>query len=143
MEIQAILDTDVIIDYLRKRPDPEAVKLFRAIKTGRLAASMTSVTVFELCRGAMLSPEPEKSMSQVEALRSHLNVLPFDGGTAEMASAICVALERKGEPLEIRDVFIGASAKDHAMLLVTRNLAHFERMPGVDVTSPHELLESL
>ncbi len=81
------------------------MRLFRAIKTGRLAANMTSVTVFELWRGAMLSPEPEKSMSQVEALRSHLNVLPFDEGTAEMASAICVALERKGELDAMHDAY--------------------------------------
>jgi len=143
MEIRAILDTDVIVDYLKKRPDPDAVQLFGAVRSGRLTANMTTVTVFELCRGAMLSAEPERSMDAVEALRSHVSALPFDEGSARIASEICVSLERKGEAVDVRDLLIGATARAHAMPLVTRKLAHFERVGGVEVTSPRKLLERL
>jgi len=96
LESQAILDTDVIIDYLRKRPEPDGAELFRTAKAGKLIANMTSITVFELCRGARLSPDPERSMEEVKVLRSYVDTLPSDGGTAEIASEISVSLEKKG-----------------------------------------------
>ena len=57
MESEAILDTDVIIDYLKRNPDPDSKNVFQAIKTEKLTAHMTAIIVFELCRGARLSPE--------------------------------------------------------------------------------------
>jgi len=138
-----ILDTDVIIDYLKRRPDPDSKNVFHAIKMEKLTAHMTSITVFELCRGARLSPEPERALEEVKVLQGYLNVLPFNGETAETASEICVSLEKKGEPLEIRDLFIGATARTHGFPLTTRNIKHFERIPGLQAITPCNLLNQL
>jgi tRNA(fMet)-specific endonuclease VapC len=108
-----------------------------------LDAYMTSITFFELCRGARLSPEPERSPRQVKFLQAYINVLPFDEKNAEEASEIYVYLEKRGEPLEIRDVFIGASVRTYRIPLATRNTAHFERIPGVQVITPHSLISQL
>jgi tRNA(fMet)-specific endonuclease VapC len=143
LENEVILDTDVIIDYLKKTPDPDAKQLFQAIKRRRLAAHMTSITFFELCRGARLSPEPERSLKQVKSLQAYINVLPFDRENAEKASEIYVYLEKRGEPLEIRDVFIGASARTHRIPLTTQNITHFERIPDVQVITPRALIGQL
>jgi len=143
METEVIIDTDVIIDYLKRRPEPIARQIFRAVKAGKITAHMTSITVFELSRGARLSPQPEKSMKAVKILQDFIKVLPFDAETAETAAEICVYLEEKGKPLEIRDLFIAASAKTLDLTLTTRNIAHFNRIPDVKVTTPKDLLKQL
>ena len=96
--------------------------------------------VFELCRGARLSPEPERRLEDVKILRSYVNVLPFNGETADKASEICVSLETSGEPLEIRDLFIAASAIMHGIPLITRNISHFKRVPNLKAVTPNGLL---
>jgi predicted nucleic acid-binding protein len=139
LESEVTIDTDVIIDYLRRKPDPEAKRLFHAVKANKLTAHMSSITVFELCRGAILSPEPERRLEEVKVLQSYVNVLPFSGETADKASEICVSLERRGEPLEVRDLFIAASAMIRGVPLITRNVSHFKRIPEIRVITPSDL----
>jgi len=143
LESEVILDTDVIIDYLKRSPDSDAKQLFLAVKTRKLTIYMTPITVFELYRGARLSPKPERSLEEVKILQSYIDVLPFTKETAEIASEICVSLEKRGEPLEIRDLFIGASARMYGIPLTTRNIIHFERIPDVEVITPRDLLDRL
>ncbi len=140
LESEVIFDTDVIIDYLKRRPDPDAKRLFHEVKANKMTAHMSPITVFELCRGARLSPEPERRLEEVKILRSYVNVLPFDAETADKASEICVSLETSGEPLEIRDLFIAASAIMHGIPLITRNISHFKRVPDLRAVTPSDLL---
>ncbi|WXG39248.1 MAG: type II toxin-antitoxin system VapC family toxin [Candidatus Freyarchaeum deiterrae] len=142
METQKImLDTDVIIDYLKRKPQPEAVKIFNKIDERQYAAYVSAVTVFEIYRGTRLSPQPEKAMSEANTLFSHTQILSFDEQTAIEASEIYVQLEKKGSPLEIRDVFIGAQARITKLILITKNKKHFERIPELNLSTPQEFLE--
>lgn len=134
-----MLDTDVIIDYLKRRPQPEAVKIFNKIDERQYEAYVSAVTVFEIYRGARLSPKPEKAISEANTLFNHTQILSFDEQTAIEASEIHVQLEKKGLPLEIRDVFIGAQAKIAKLTLVTKNKKHFERIPELKLSTPQEL----
>ena len=68
METEVILDADVIIDHLKKKPDPTATQLFHRIQKGRLRACTTSISAFELYRGARLAPEPDKRMPEVKGI---------------------------------------------------------------------------
>lgn len=140
LEVEVILDTDVIIDFLKKKPDPTAIQIFRKIKAGKIVAHMTSITAFELYRGARLSPDPKRSIEEIKALRWYINVLPFDEASANMASEVCGHLEKRGEPIEMRDLFIGASAKTKKTSLATGNVAHFQRIPGLKLIAPQNLL---
>ncbi|MBI4257622.1 MAG: type II toxin-antitoxin system VapC family toxin [Thaumarchaeota archaeon] len=140
METQAILDTTVIIDHLKRRPTPEANQIFHEINSGTLRASTTSITAFEIYRGARKAPHPEDRLAEAEALLTHLPCLPFDKDAAKSASEITATLEKKGLAIEIRDLLIGAIAKLHEQPLVTSNTKHFTRIPSLKVMSPKELL---
>jgi predicted nucleic acid-binding protein len=139
LENEVILDTDVIIDFLKRTPEPAAIKIFRKIKAGKLTAHMTSITVFELYRGARLSPNPQKSIEDIKTLQWYINVLPFDEASAEKASEICVHLEKRGEPIEIRDLFISAIAKTRNTPLLTGNITHFQRIPGLKLLTSEKI----
>ncbi|MEM2134954.1 MAG: type II toxin-antitoxin system VapC family toxin [Candidatus Freyarchaeota archaeon] len=139
METKIMLDTDVIIDYLKRKPQPEAVEIFDKIDERQYEAYVSAVTVFEIYRGARLSPKPEKAMREANTLFSHTKILSFDEQSAIEASEIHVQLEKKGLHLEIRDVFIGAQAKIAKLILVTKNKKHFERIPELKLSTPQEL----
>ncbi len=138
-----ILDTTVIIDYLKRKPEPEAFQIFRQIKSGRVSAATTSISAFEVYRGSRLSPEPEQRFAEVQALFAYMPCLPFDKQAAEVASEISVTLGTRGETIEIRDLLIGAIAKAKKLPLVTSNVAHFSRIAELQVKTPAEFLAQL
>lgn len=140
MEIEVVLDTDVIIDYLKRSPDPVAVEIFQKIRKGKLVTYMTSITAFELYRGARLSPQPDVKIKEVKGLQFYINVLPYDEAAADAASEISVRLEKQGEPIDMRDLFIGAIARTVKKTLTTRNVAHFQRIPDLRVILPEDLV---
>ncbi len=143
MGTEVILDTDVIIDHLKKKPEPMVTQLFHRIKEGKLTARTTSISAFELYRGARLAPHPEKRRLEVRGILWIITCLHFDEVAANTASEIWVALERKGELIEVRDLFIGAIARTSRLPLVTKNTEHFRRIPDLDVVTPSDLLKKI
>ncbi len=86
LEAKAILDTDVIIDYLKKRPNSLSIEIFKNIKDGRLSACTTSITIFELDRGARRAKNSQGKLQDLEVLLAYLPALPFDYKAARKAS---------------------------------------------------------
>jgi tRNA(fMet)-specific endonuclease VapC len=63
------------------------------------------------------------------ARRKH--ILPFGQAEAIRAGDLLAALEAEGNPIGIEDVWIGATAIEHGLTVVTRNLKHFQRIMGL------------
>lgn len=121
-----LADSDVLIDALRGRPDA-AARVDRALETGRLAT--TSITAFELRSGA----RSEEASAKVEALLAALPILPFDEAAAERAADVRRSLEATGDPIGMADYLIAGVCLARSASLLTRNRAHFERVPGLDL----------
>jgi len=138
-----MLDTDVIIDHLKRKPETTATQIFHEIKTERLFAHTTSITIFELYRGAKLAPKPEEKVGHIKAILNYVGCLSLDEKVASVASDIWVSLEKKGELIEIRDLFIGAITKNAGLPIVTKNVVHFKRIPSLEVITPHDLMRTL
>jgi predicted nucleic acid-binding protein len=119
-----VADSDVLIDALRGR-DPVRSRVALELQTGRLAT--TSVSVFELRSGARTARE----RGQVDALLEALTLIAFDGPAAESAAAIRVELESRGKGLAMADYLIAGICVSRSAMLMTRNRAHFERVPGL------------
>jgi tRNA(fMet)-specific endonuclease VapC len=62
---------------------------------------------------------------------SRVEVLPMGEAEAVRAGDLLATLEARGEPIGIEDVWIGATALEHGLRVVTRNLKHFQRIPGL------------
>ena len=119
-----VADSDVLIDALRGR-DPGKGRIALELQTGRLAT--TSVSVFELRSGAKTPRERTK----VDALLDALTVLPFDVAAADAAASIRRELESHGKGLAMADYLIAGTCVSRSGILLTRNRAHFERVPGL------------
>jgi tRNA(fMet)-specific endonuclease VapC len=67
----------------------------------------------------------------VEAIISRLPVLAFDDAAARTHSAIHSNLADKGQLLDAHDLMIVAIALTHGFKLLTLNVSHFSKIPGL------------
>ena len=130
-----LVDTSVIIAYLRKAKK-ENTWLHQLAGSYQLYTS--SVVEFELLIGAL----DEQKRQNSEAVLSAFTILPLSSEIAQQAAEIYQNLKRNNLGIEIRDLFIGATAIVHRMPLVTLNKKHFERIKTLQlfVTKPPKFL---
>lgn len=62
-------------------------------------------------------------------------ILSLDIDACSRSGEILAHLESRGEIIGIEDILIGATAIEHRLTVVTRNLEHFRRIPALDVVS--------
>ncbi len=123
-----VLDTDIVSDLMRPRPAPQLVE--RLAGTAASAQATTAVTIGELAYGAQRVDRPEL-FERAMRLLSGVTVLPFDRAAAERYGSIRSELERVGRRLPDPDLRIAATTLAHGALLITGNIRHFERIPGL------------
>jgi tRNA(fMet)-specific endonuclease VapC len=64
-----------------------------------------------------------------------VRILPFGEAEAVRAGDLLALLESEGVPIGTEDVLIGATALEAGLTVVTRNVKHFDRIPGLTVES--------
>jgi tRNA(fMet)-specific endonuclease VapC len=121
-----VADSDVLIDALRGQ-EPSASRIRLELETGWLAT--TAITAFELQSGVR-SPG---AASKVEDLLAALVILPFDDDAADRAAEARRTLESTGTPIGMADYLIAGICLARSAILLTRNRAHFDRVPGLSV----------
>ena len=121
-----VADSDVLIDALRGR-EPAKGRIVAELERGELAT--TSISVFELRSGARSRKEREK----VEALLAPLSILPVDEPAAQLAAEARLELESQGQPIGTADSLIAGVCLARNAILLTRNRAHFERIPKLSL----------
>ena len=109
----------------------------RWLETIPRAEQFTSaVVVGELYKGAFRSPDHERHLKNIEdRLLPALTVLPYDVAVARVFGGIHAGLASGGRSLADRDLQIAATALHHGLELVTGNVRHFGRIPGIRIRS--------
>lgn len=96
----------------------------------------SAVCVMELRFGAARHPRGAALWERLEReVLSRVQVVPVSESVAVRAGDLLAHLAAGGEPIGVEDVLIGATALDHRLRLVTRNIRHFRRIPGLLVES--------
>lgn len=127
-----LFDTDAISELYRKRP---SLRYLSWLETVPRAEQFTSaVSVGELFRGAFRSGNTARHLANIEDhVLPLITVLPYDVAIARIFGQISADLAGAGKPLMDADLQIGATALHHGLELVTGNLRHFERIPGIRI----------
>ncbi|MCK4476639.1 MAG: type II toxin-antitoxin system VapC family toxin [Methanophagales archaeon] len=127
-----IVDTDILIDLLRKKD--YAVPLVKKFEE-ELELATSAINAFELYRGAYKSRNQEKNLASVKGLLNSLRMLNTDEDSMEMAGKITASLERDGNMIDIRDLLIASIALVNGFGVLTNNIEHFKRIKHLRVVS--------
>ena len=134
-----LFDTDAISELLRSRPLTRYVDWLKSVP--RDAQFTSAVTVGELFKGAYRSTARDLHLKNIEQrVLPAVTILPFDLSAARVFGMIRADLERSGNILPDADLQIAATAIYHDLELVTGNIRHFERIPGLRIN--HILAQS-
>jgi tRNA(fMet)-specific endonuclease VapC len=122
-----LVDTDRLASYLNGRPD--AVALLSSLRQDGLAISI--ITYGEIYDGIYASNDPRgKEFAFLQVLR-RVEVLPLTRTIMKRFARLRGDLRRRGQLIGDPDILIAATALQHGLTLVTRNLRHYQRIPGL------------
>lgn len=122
------LDSDVLIDHLRGY---QAYAGYIArYERGELRGYVSAVTVAELF-AARRTREPVER-KRVEKLLSLFIIVPVDMSISVLAGEL-----RRDYGLSLPDAIVAATALNLGLVLVTRNIRHYQRIPNLRLEVPY------
>ena len=126
-----LLDTDILSNLLKRAPSTILIAKLASVPAEQQFTS--SITLGELLYGAYrLGACAGLLLERLDkTLPPNLPVLAFDEDAARCYGQARAELERKGMPLGDSDLRIGAIALARDFTVVTGNVRHFERIPGL------------
>jgi tRNA(fMet)-specific endonuclease VapC len=125
-----LLDTNICI-YIKNHRPAEVLARFSKLPPGKVA--MSAITYGELCFGAEKSSKPKETRQILEHLISLIPVLPLDERTSIHYGKIRQQLQACGKTIGNNDLWIAAHALADKLILVTNNVAEFERVQGLKI----------
>ncbi len=127
-----LVGTSVFIEIERRGGNLSDLEVFVAGNPVALA----SITASELLIGAYRSAPDQKRqwrLEFIEAILSRVPVIALDRETAETHAKLSVDRMASGRQIGPNDLIIAATVMTHGYALVTHNLRHFRRVPGLEV----------
>jgi tRNA(fMet)-specific endonuclease VapC len=124
-----VADTDVLIDALEGEREPSRRRVAALLRAGELAT--TAINLFELTSGRRMTVH---RLELLDAILGAVPVLSVTRGAAELAAATRRLLERRGEGIGSADYLIAGVCIASGFPLLTRNVQHFGRVPGLELS---------
>ncbi len=107
VEDQICLDSDFLVNFLRNKPEEK--EFIRQHEDTDILAT-TFINLFELYYGAYKSGVYENIL-RVDELQRRLKIIPLSKETVKRAGEVLAELEKRGEPIDFRDLLIGCAAQ--------------------------------
>lgn len=128
---QVIIDTDMLVDMLRGAE--KAATFIAELENKGSKLSTTIINAFELYYGAYKSKKRVQNLAATRKLLRRMIILKMNLKSAEKAGQIYAELEAAGYPIGMRDIMVGAIALTRGYTLVTRNVAHLQKIKGLNL----------
>jgi len=127
-----LLDTNILSELIRKRPNPHLVKCLSTQSSENLFTSV--ICVMELRMGSALRDDFRLFWKRIsDEIISRVHIIPIGADEAKKAGDIIACLRKSGQLIGIEDVLIAATAITHRLTAVTANVSHFKRVKGLSV----------
>ena len=127
-----LLDTNAVSALMKG--EPRVVERLRA--ASRRDVAVPQPVVAELAYGIERLPRSKRRdalQERFDLLRAELARAPWTDAVSEHFGIVKAALERRGERIEDFDAAIAAHALAEGAVLVTANLDHMVRVPGLTI----------
>ncbi|HMD71080.1 MAG TPA: type II toxin-antitoxin system VapC family toxin [Bryobacteraceae bacterium] len=139
-----LVDTNVPSELTRETPDARVAAFLES--AGKESVFLSVTTVGEVCKGIDMLPASQKR-SALQAWpdideRAWFagRILPVTESIAERWGRLAAAAKRKGVTLAVVDGVLAATALEHHLTLVTRNVRDFADL-GVAVLNPWDAVD--
>jgi len=90
-------------------------------------------TVAEVYEGAFHTNDPAAHIASLRGFLAPYPVVPFNDAIAESIAEIRAALRKSGQSISDFDVILGATALHYDLSILTFNVAHLGRIPGIQI----------
>jgi tRNA(fMet)-specific endonuclease VapC len=123
-----IIDTSAMVSFLNGTPD--AVKKIEELINQGDRIAFTTITVYELLKGAQLSSRQKENLLKVTEAISSVQILDLSNDACLEAARIYCTLKEEGKLIGEFDILIAAIAKTNGEAILTRD-QHFKSVPGL------------
>lgn len=124
-----LIDTDICSYAIRRHP----VVLQKMRELAQDDWAISAVTAFELHYGIARAHQGDRIRSNAGEFLALVRILSFAADAAEVAARISADLNRRGLRIGEKDPLIAGHALSLGATLVTNNVKHFERVPGLQL----------
>lgn len=131
-----ILDSSVLIAKERKRENAREALTEIARRFPGEEVGISVVTVIELAHGVARADLPERKLARRQFLDELLTALPVHAVTipvAMRAGQMDGENATRGARIALADLLIGVTALELGYSIATRNLRHFQMVPGLAI----------
>ncbi len=123
-----LVDTTFLIDLMN------GVEETRKVIEAKESLVTTQINLYEVIRGFFLQKDAASALLQTFNLFEALRVLSLDDNAIIKSAEISALLIKKGAVISDADCLTaGISLSRGVNTLITRNVRHFSRIPGLDV----------
>ena len=123
-----LLDTNIIIDHLRRRHSKQSLLMQIASKISKQNLALSVISIQELYEGK--STQNKEKESYLLSTIGPLKILPYDYIIAQLAGEIARDIKR---PIELADAAIAATAIENNAALATLNKKDFQGIKGLEL----------
>jgi tRNA(fMet)-specific endonuclease VapC len=123
-----LLGTDICSYIIKKRPK-SVIDKFKSIPLGDIGISVITVCEFE--SGMPGNSNPEKLRSAIDTFLSPFSIVDYQQSDAIAFGKIDYFLQSKGIPIGDMDTLIASQALSRGLILITNNVKHYSRVPGL------------
>jgi tRNA(fMet)-specific endonuclease VapC len=131
-----ILDSSIVIAAERRGENVERLIEHVVSVAGDQEAALSAIGLTELVHGlyrAKTTAVRVQRQSFLEELLADLSVYPYTRETAMLAGRLDGEQRSKGLVIPFSDLLIGATALALGFSVLTANLRHFQKIPGLSV----------
>lgn len=121
-----LIDSDVLIHFLKG--EKEAVKTIEKLQNQPLYVSIISVG--EILEG-LLETKYKKKLVQFKELLKNVTVLNIEYSIIDKFAHMRKFLRQKGMLIDNFDLLIASTCLTHDLTIITNNVSHFKRIPGL------------
>jgi len=124
-----LLDTNICVYFLRQ--NIKIIDKIMSVSADELAISCFNLA--ELLFGAYNSDYVDKNLKRVRYIENTIEVIAFDKKAIDNFALIKTELKKQNNLIDDFDILIAAVALSNDMILVTNNVKHFKRIPGLTI----------
>lgn len=123
-----LLDTNICIHFFRGK-----FNLIEKIElVGLRNCAISEITLAELVFGAENSDNPQKNQDVIDKFTSQITILPIFDSISKYGKEKA-RLRKAGIMISDFDLFIGCTAAENELIMVTENIKEFERISEIQI----------